>query len=119
VSVQTRVRYFLCGLVVGVLLLSVGLGKANAYTRARHVIYTVFPPATAPAALRVVRCETGDTFNPWARNRSSGAAGYFQVIARWHPWVNLRRLFEPFYNARVAYRISHGGRGWSAWECKP
>jgi hypothetical protein len=69
--------------------------------------------------LRVVGCETGGTFNPWARNRRSGAAGYFQVIARWHPWVNLRRLFEPFYNARVAYRISHGGRDWSAWECKP
>jgi hypothetical protein len=43
--------------------------------------------------------------------------GYFQVIARWHPWVNLRRLFEPFYNARVAYRISHGGKDWSAWVC--
>jgi hypothetical protein len=84
-----------------------------------HVVYSVFPKATAPAALRVVGCETGGTFNPWARNRRSGAAGYFQVIARWHPWVNLRRLFEPFSNARVAYRISHGGRDWSAWECKP
>jgi hypothetical protein len=102
----------------GVLLLSVGLGKANAYTRARHVIYTVFPPATAPAALRVVRCETGGTFNPRARNRS-GASGLFQVIARWHPWVNARRLFDPDYNAKVALRISHGGTTWDAWECRP
>jgi hypothetical protein len=46
VGFQARLRYFVAGLVVGVLLLSVGLGKANAYTQAKHVIYNVFPHAT-------------------------------------------------------------------------
>ena len=117
-SVQARLRYFLAGLVVGVLLLNVGLGKANAYAKAKHVVYSVFPPATAPAALRVVGCETGHTYSPRAHNRS-GASGYFQVIARRYPWVTPWRLFEPWYNARVALQISHGGTTWDAWECKP
>jgi hypothetical protein len=33
---QARSRYFVAGFPVGVLLLAFGIGKANAYTRARH-----------------------------------------------------------------------------------
>jgi hypothetical protein len=111
-----RIRWFVAGFAVGILLLSVGLGKASAYSRARHIVYSVFPRATAPAALRVVRCETGGTFSPWAHNRS-GASGLFQIMP-FHV-ASPRRLFEPWFNARVALRLSHGGRDWSPWVCRP
>ena len=45
---MTRIRWFAAGFVVGLLLLSVGLGKANAYARTKHVVYSVFPPAREP-----------------------------------------------------------------------
>jgi hypothetical protein len=42
--------------------------------------------------------------------------GPWQINVRAHPWVNARRLLTDWrYSARVAYRISNGGRDWSAW----
>jgi hypothetical protein len=46
--------------------------------------------------------------------------GPWQVNVAAHPWANPRRLVSDWrYSARVAYRISHGGRDWSAWTTAP
>jgi hypothetical protein len=70
------------------------------------------------AALEVVRCETGGTFNPWARG-SAGERGLFQIHPIHFGWLNEQRLWQPRYNARAAYQLSHGGRNWSHWTCRP
>jgi hypothetical protein len=42
--------------------------------------------------------------------------GPWQVDVPAHPWVNARRVVSDWrYAARVAHRISAGGRDWSAW----
>ena len=45
--------------------------------------------------------------------------GPWQVNVSAHPWVNASRLVTDWlYAARVAYRISDGGRDWSAWSTR-
>ena len=45
--------------------------------------------------------------------------GPWQVNVAAHRWVNARRLLTDWwYSARVAYRISNGGRDWSAWSTR-
>ena len=45
--------------------------------------------------------------------------GPWQINVAAHPWVNARRLITDWwYSARVAYRISDGGRDWSAWSTR-
>jgi len=42
--------------------------------------------------------------------------GPWQSSAYWHPWIDRRRILVDWvYAARVAYRVSDGGRDWSAW----
>ena len=42
--------------------------------------------------------------------------GPWQISVYWHPWANAYRLTHSWiYSARAAYRISSGGRDWSAW----
>jgi hypothetical protein len=124
-----RFRYLCAGILIGVLLASVGLGRANAYSRARHVVYSVFPRTTAPAALRVLGCETGHRYNANAYNSRSGATGYFQVLQGNAGRVLFLRgygtlrivghlLWNPWYNARVALFLSRGGRDWHEWSCR-
>jgi Lysozyme like domain len=69
-------------------------------------------------ALEVARCETGGTFDPHALG-SAGERGLFQIHPIHFGWLNERRLFQPLYNAWAAYRLSHGGRSWSHWTCRP
>ena len=99
------------------------------YEKAKRIVYAVFPDNTQAAALRVVACETGNTFSPWSYNRS-GASGYFQVLqgnAGRVLYYNGERLvipagqalFNPWTNARVALFLSHGGTDWHEWVCRP
>jgi hypothetical protein len=49
-----------------------------------------------------------------ARNGTN--LGPWQINVTAHPWANPYRLTHSWrYSARVAYRISAGGRDWSAW----
>jgi soluble lytic murein transglycosylase-like protein len=64
------------------------------------------------AALRVMRCESGG--NPLAVG-AAGELGLFQIHPRWHPDATT----DVAGNIAAAYRISSGGRDWSAWTCKP
>lgn len=84
---------------------------------ARAVIRAVFGDR-ASAALRVASCETGGTFDSRALG-SAGERGLFQVHPVHFGRLDESRLFEPLYNARFAFRLSHGGTDWSAWSCRP
>lgn len=92
--------------------------------KARRIITATWPKTQVANAMRVVECESG--FNQWAANLrdyhsdgSRGSYGWFQVGAIWRhdPEVkgNVARLYLPWTNARVAYRIWKR-QGWWAWR---
>lgn len=72
--------------------------------------------------LAVARCETGDTFDPYARNRSSGASGIFQFLPstfRRTPFARMD-IFSPYANSlAAAWLYVQDGRSWREWTCKP
>ena len=83
----------------------------------KRAICQVFGARCAPA-LRVASCETGGTFYVRALG-DAGERGLFQIHPVHFGWLDERRLFEARYNARIAYRLSRGGRNWSPWTCQP
>jgi Lysozyme like domain len=103
--------------VLLIVLLLADDARGSNYARARAAVCDVFGKHCA-AALRVVRCETGGTFSPWATG-SAGERGIFQIHPVHFGWLDERRLWIPRYNARIAFRLSHGGHDWSAWTCRP
>ena len=86
-------------------------------TQVKAVICEVFGPSCV-SALRVAHCETGGTFNPWARGRA-GERGLFQIHPIHFSWLDESRLWLPGYNSLIAFRLSRGGRDWGAWSCRP
>ena len=120
-----------------------GAPKETSYTKASRIVRALFPKQTAAAALRVVNCETGGTYSEWSYN-PSGASGYFQILTGnagrilYYRWPNGRyeqltirgyeklpngrivnRLFNPWYNTKVALFLSKGGTDWHEWSCQP
>ena len=92
-------------------------------------IRAVFPAATENAAIRVARCESrlyARAAN-WRDRHSDGSRGSFGLFqigalhrARGESVAAFaRRMFDPVANARVAYRLSRGGRNWRPWTCRP
>jgi hypothetical protein len=77
----------------------------------------------APAALRVVYCES--RYDSRAVSSHGGNYGLFQANYRAHHWRResiaafARRHFNVPYHVRWAFRLSRGGRDWSAWSCRP
>lgn len=50
---------------------------------------------------------------------STGDYGLFQLNRAAHggqPWWDSQRLLTPAYNARIAYKLSDGGRTWYPWD---
>lgn len=46
----------------------------------------------------------------------TGDYGLFQINRTAHSgWVDFGRIFDPLYNARVAYRLSRRGTAWGPW----
>ena len=85
--------------------------------RAMHrAVCRVFRSRCA-VAWRIAGCETGGTYDPHALG-GDGERGLFQIHPVHFGWLNERRLWEPAYNARAAFRLSHGGRDWGAWSCR-
>jgi hypothetical protein len=82
----------------------------------KGIICSVFG-SRCSAALSVVACETGGTFDPAIVNPSSGAAGLFQLMPFW--WQGEFNPFDPWLNAQFAYGLSDGGTNWGPWVCKP
>lgn len=100
---------------IAVLLLLASAAEAVSPTP-RAAICQTFRPCSP--ALHVARCESHlDRFAVG----SAGERGLFQIHPVHFGWAKPRRLFESLYNARVAFRLSRGGRDWSAWSwrCRP
>lgn len=64
------------------------------------------------------------TYRPYALNRSSNCYGLFQInmtgsmgkVRREKYGLSKNEdLFNPFINASIAYKMSNGGKNWSAW----
>lgn len=87
----------------------------NCQTRAcvPAVIRKVFG-AHAGRALRVARCES--RLWPHARG-SAGERGIFQIHPVHFGWLDEGRLWQPWYNAKIAWRLSRGGTSWGPWTC--
>lgn len=69
----------------------------------------------ANVAVRVARCESG--LNPRTVSKT-GDYGLFAINRAAHDnWVDFRRIFDPLYNARIAFRLSRGGTDfWTHWH---
>jgi soluble lytic murein transglycosylase-like protein len=86
----------------------------------QQIILDAFAPLGAAAqtwALRIAKCESN--YNPYAVNRSSGAAGLFQFLpSTWagSPY-HAQSPFDPVANARAAAWL-YQRSGPSQWECK-
>jgi hypothetical protein len=68
---------------------------------------------------RKARCETGGTFDPGARNRSSNASGLFQFLpSTWRstPYAPFS-VWSPYANALAAGWMHKVGRG-GEWSCR-
>lgn len=108
-----------------VLLIAVvaSCADAQAAPRSHHyrsIVCKVFGPNCA-AAWRVVSCESHGSRWAW----SGADAGLFQANYPAHhaPGESVAsfraRHARVWWHVRWAYRLSHGGRDWSAWTCQP
>jgi len=86
----------------------------------RAIIVAAFTPLGSGSvawALRVAACESG--YNPYAVNRSSGAAGLFQFLpSTWahSPWA-AQSPFDPVANSQAAaWLLARSGPG--QWVCQ-
>jgi hypothetical protein len=93
------------------------------YAKAKKIIYAVFSQSTEAYALKIAGCETGYTYSKWSTG-SQGERGWFQIhpsnAGRYLPGfgsINFNRLYNPWYNTKVAYYMSHHGHSWSEWTC--
>ena len=83
---------------------------------AMAAIIAVWPKQYRAEAYRVAGCETGYTYDVYARNGQYLGLWQMGSYARGrygHSWTALGQ-------ARAAYRyFVDSGRDWSPWECKP
>lgn len=91
----------------------------------RQLVARYFPSWAVEAAVRVVGCETGYTWNPKAWNSRSGASGLFQHIPRYWAarsaaagWPGAD-IFDPEANVAVAAWLWSQTSTWRHWSCKP
>lgn len=92
---------------------------------ARHLVEKYFPAWAVEAAMRVVGCETGWTFDPRSWNTRSGASGLFQHMPRYWParssaagWAGAD-IFDAEANVAVAAWLWGQTETWRHWSCKP
>ena len=79
------------------------------------IIHEVFGVNAGPA-LAVAWCES--RFDP-SITGAAGERGLFQIHPVHWGWLDEDRLFDPLYNAQMAYELSQGGTDWSSWTCQP
>lgn len=77
----------------------------------RSLVASIFPAWAVNTALRIMDCESKGDPNAIG---AQGELGLFQIMPYWHPDATL----DPTGNVLAAYRISNGGRDWSAWSCR-
>lgn len=68
---------------------------------------------------RKASCETGGTFDPYARNRTSSASGLFQFLTSTWASTPYRSysIWDPYANALAAAWMHDVGRG-GEWACR-
>lgn len=68
-------------------------------------------------AIRIARCETGDTWNPRLVSHTDDH-GIFQINRRWNGegWRKGADIYDPVWNTRIAYWFWQT-RGWGDWVC--
>ncbi len=69
----------------------------------------------ASTAFCVAGWETGHTYNPYAVSKTDDH-GEWQIhrgLETYGP-----RIYNIWFNARVAYRMSRGGRNWAPWTTR-
>ena len=68
-------------------------------------------------AVRIARCETGDTWNRKLVSHTDDH-GIFQINRRWNieGWRLGADIYDPVWNTRIAYWFWQT-RGWSDWVC--
>lgn len=68
-------------------------------------------------AVRIARCETGDTWDPQIVSRTDDH-GIFQINRRWNTegWRLGADIYDPVWNTRIAYWFWQT-RGWGDWVC--
>lgn len=68
-------------------------------------------------AVRIARCETGDTWNPRIVSHTDDH-GIFQINRRWNGegWRLGADIYDPVWNTRIAYWFWQT-RGWGDWVC--
>lgn len=69
------------------------------------VVRAVFG-SRAATALRVVGCETGGTFSPYATGDGGTSHGIWQIHLPAHPDVTLAEARSPWISTQIAYRWS-------------
>lgn len=74
------------------------------------MVEQVFPRFAVETALRIMHCESRGDPNATG---AAGEMGLMQIHPRWHADAT----YDPLGNLLAAYRISGGGRDWSAWTC--
>lgn len=84
----------------------------------RCVIRLQFGPAGQyHNAVKIARCETGDTWNIFAVSYTDDH-GIFQINRRWNKegWRLGADIYDPVWNTRIAYWFWRT-RGWGDWTC--
>lgn len=93
-------------------------GRSWSEWEIKCVIRRQFGPAGQyDNAIRIARCETGDTWNVTAVSRTDDH-GIFQINRRWNSegWRRGANIYDPVWNTRIAYYFWQT-RGWSDWTC--
>ena len=108
------------------LIVSIALAAAAASARAAHAAAAGRPqPALIARISHAVFGSRWRTAACIAHYESTDGAyvvngpnlSPWQIDVDAHPWVDRARILRDWwYAARVAYRISSGGRDWSAWS---
>lgn len=104
--------------IVSVALLFAGTANAAAQAtgtpqpaRIARIAKVVFGPRAA-----VARCIAHYESTDGAHLYNGSSLGVWQIDVSAHPWVDARRVVSDWwYAARVAYRLSDGGRDWHIW----
>lgn len=104
---------------------AVSVAPTDPKGQARALVIEYFPAWAVESAMRVIGCETGYTYDPWSKNKYSGASGLFQHMPRywsersakagWGGWS----IFNPEANVAVAAWLWGQTGTWQHWSCKP
>jgi hypothetical protein len=106
------IRVLLIVVLAALLFVAAGEAGRPQPARIRAVSQQVFDASHWRTAACIAHYESTDG----AHLYNGTSLGPWQINVPYHPWVNKRRVVSDWlYAARVAYRISSGGRDWSAW----